>query len=117
MDYHYRFVLPHKSNSKPEKDADKEEKDIVRDKVHTSHSITNKLDHGSQPFYCIDSQHFVCHRFNPCMNSCSGRLTVNLKQYYPSASLNYNAPRGNSDAATSVHAISERQIEYRHSSG
>ncbi|MDB4209483.1 hypothetical protein N9793_00710 [bacterium] len=69
MDYHYRFVLPHKSNSKPEKDADKEEKDIVRDKVHTSHSVTNKLDHGSQPFYCIDSQHFVCHRLNPCMGA------------------------------------------------
>ena len=60
--------MPQKSNSKPEKDADKEEENIVRDKVHTSHSVANKLDHSDQPFYYIDSQYFVCHRLNPRMN-------------------------------------------------
>jgi hypothetical protein len=75
------------------------------------------LDHGSQPFYCIDSQHFVCHRLNPCMNSCSGRLTVNRKQYYPSAQPNYHTPRDSSDAATLDCATVERCTVYRHSSG
>jgi len=57
MDTHNRTVLPHHSNGKPKKDANKESKHIPRRDIEPRKTIANKLDGSGNPLHNIDSFH------------------------------------------------------------